>query len=328
MSSQVHYRSHTAVDRVVPALLPAPHRTRAVPRNYELHKRCVERVILAMSRQLDLPMSNREMADIAYLSPCHFNRVFHQVTGIPPSQFHGALRLQRAKQLLIATDLCVTEICFEVGYNSLGTFITRFNELVGLSPNAFRRFARRLAPMRLADLLPLLQAAPGPVRDGGASVRGTIRSAEPFDGLTFVALFRRAIPEGLPIACALAAGTQDYMLPLPGNGRWYVFSVGALWTSSIAELLTLDGLPRGRSGPILADGSQVLGEGSIELGWPNLLHPPVLINLPMLITRFLGGEAASPQPRAIRVSCKGKAMDQSGRRIDRERLVKVASVQQ
>jgi AraC family transcriptional regulator len=116
-------------------------------RNYDLHARNIGRVIQTMLQRLDVTMSNGEMADIACLSPCHFNRVFHQLTGIPPIRFHYALRLQRAKHLLISTDLSITNICFEIGYNSLGSFVSRFNELVGLPPSSYRRFARQFASM-------------------------------------------------------------------------------------------------------------------------------------------------------------------------------------
>ena len=92
-------------------------------RRFERHARSVERVIRAMTGRLDRPMTNEEMAEIACFSPYHFNRIFRGLTGIPPIQFHYALRLERAKRLLATTDLGVTDICFEVGYNSLGTFV-------------------------------------------------------------------------------------------------------------------------------------------------------------------------------------------------------------
>src|SRR6478735_3910763 len=79
-------------------------------RNHGMHVRGVERVISAMMQCLDQPMNNNDMADVACQSPFHFNRVFHRLTGIPPVQFHYALRLQHAKRLLISTDLRITDI--------------------------------------------------------------------------------------------------------------------------------------------------------------------------------------------------------------------------
>src|SRR4051812_48143804 len=120
MDNQLESRPRASIKNLLPAL--GLGITRPISRNSELHKRSIERVILAMRCHLDRPMTNGEMADIACFSPCHFNRVFHQVTGVPPSHFHAALRLQRAKQLLMFSDLGVTDICFEVGYSSLGSF--------------------------------------------------------------------------------------------------------------------------------------------------------------------------------------------------------------
>ena len=101
--------------------------------------KAIERVIKSMRERLDYPFSLREMAEIAVMSPFQFNRVFHHVAGIPPRLFMGALRLEKAKELLLTSSLNVVDVCFEVGYESLGTFTTRFTEFVGLSPTSFRR---------------------------------------------------------------------------------------------------------------------------------------------------------------------------------------------
>src|SRR5215213_5738209 len=82
----------------------------------------VERVILAMRERLDKPLSLENMAEIALLSPYHFNRVFRLITGIPPCKFLNVLRMEAAKRLLVTTKLTVGEVCFSVGYNSQGSF--------------------------------------------------------------------------------------------------------------------------------------------------------------------------------------------------------------
>ena len=87
-----------------------------------LHGLAVERVLATMRERLDEDLTLHDMADVAHLSPYHFTRVFRHVTGIPPCEFLTALRLQEAKRLLLTTGLSVTDVCFEVGYSSLGTF--------------------------------------------------------------------------------------------------------------------------------------------------------------------------------------------------------------
>src|SRR5436190_3206023 len=98
------------------------------------HREAIDQVIRTMRTRLHEPLSLEDMADIACLSPYYFNRVFHQVIGIPPGEFLATLRLESAKHLLLTTSLSITDICFEVGYAGLGSFTTRFTQLVGVPP--------------------------------------------------------------------------------------------------------------------------------------------------------------------------------------------------
>ena len=79
----------------------------------------------------------------AQLSPFYFHRLFTRLFRETPHEFVTRLRFERTKRLLLADSLSVTEICLEVGYESLGSFSARFRALTGLSPAAFRREARR-----------------------------------------------------------------------------------------------------------------------------------------------------------------------------------------
>jgi AraC-like DNA-binding protein len=78
----------------------------------------------------------------ACLSPFHFNRVFTRAFGETPHEFVTRRRIEEAKKLLLAENQSVTDICFDLGYESLGSFSTKFRSLTGLSPAAFRREAR------------------------------------------------------------------------------------------------------------------------------------------------------------------------------------------
>ncbi len=86
----------------------------------------------------------RQAASLAGYSPFHFHRLFTGTFGETPHEFLTRLRIQRAKSLLIGNSLSVTDICFELGYESLGSFSSRFRSLTGLSPAQFRREAHRL----------------------------------------------------------------------------------------------------------------------------------------------------------------------------------------
>src|SRR5207248_10114824 len=78
------------------------------------------------------------LARTALMSPGHFSRSFRTAFGETPYSYLMTRRIERAKALLRRGDLSITEVCFAVGCTSLGTFSTRFTELVGESPSAYR----------------------------------------------------------------------------------------------------------------------------------------------------------------------------------------------
>jgi AraC-like DNA-binding protein len=90
------------------------------------------------------PTFLEDAAREAALSPYYFNRLFTSVFNETPHEFLTRLRMDEAKRLLGAGNQSVTEICLEVGYESVGSFSTRFRDLTTLSPTAFRREAHRV----------------------------------------------------------------------------------------------------------------------------------------------------------------------------------------
>ncbi len=96
------------------------------------------------ARPLDVPA----MARTALMSPAHFSRRFRAAYGETPYSYLMTRRIERAKALLRRGDLSVTDVCMAVGCTSLGSFSTRFTELVGESPSAYRaRDHTALAPV-------------------------------------------------------------------------------------------------------------------------------------------------------------------------------------
>lgn len=79
------------------------------------------------------------------MSSGHLSRQFRAAYGESPYSYLMTRRIERAMALLRRGDLTVTEVCFEVGSSSLGTFSTRFTELVGVPPSVYRREAARAA---------------------------------------------------------------------------------------------------------------------------------------------------------------------------------------
>ncbi len=92
----------------------------------------------AMDRDYAKPLDVPALARIALMSAGHFQRSFRAAYGETPYGYLMTRRIERAKALLRRGDLSVTEVCFEVGCTSLGSFSSRFTELVGESPSAYR----------------------------------------------------------------------------------------------------------------------------------------------------------------------------------------------
>lgn len=85
------------------------------------------------------PIDVDKLAAEAATSKYHFIRCFATVYGETPMRYLTRRRIERAQDLLRATNLTVTEVCHAVGYSSLGTFSTRFHDLVGASPSAYQQ---------------------------------------------------------------------------------------------------------------------------------------------------------------------------------------------
>src|SRR6201746_2932422 len=91
-----------------------------------------------MDREYARPLDVAALARAALMSSAHFSRQFRLAYGETPYGYLMTRRIERAKALLRRGDMSVTEVCMEVGCTSLGSFSTRFTELVGESPTAYR----------------------------------------------------------------------------------------------------------------------------------------------------------------------------------------------
>ncbi len=103
----------------------------------------LRRVRDQIDREYSQPLDVEALARGAHMSAGHFSREFRRAYGESPYSYLMTRRIERAMALLRRGDLGVTEVCFAVGCSSLGTFSTRFTELVGVSPSVYRRQAAR-----------------------------------------------------------------------------------------------------------------------------------------------------------------------------------------
>ncbi|TEA06620.1 helix-turn-helix transcriptional regulator [Mycobacteroides salmoniphilum] len=98
----------------------------------------LRRVRDRIDREYARPLNVEELARDAHMSAGHLSRQFKSAYGESPYSYLMTRRIERAMMLLRRADMSVTEVCFAVGCSSLGTFSTRFAELVGVPPSVYR----------------------------------------------------------------------------------------------------------------------------------------------------------------------------------------------
>jgi AraC-like DNA-binding protein len=113
--------------------------SKATANLYELAQ--LRRVRDRMDREYAEPLDVEALARGVKMSAGHLSRQFKLAYGESPYSYLMTRRIERAMALLRRGDMSVTDVCFEVGCSSLGTFSTRFTELVGVSPSAYRQQA-------------------------------------------------------------------------------------------------------------------------------------------------------------------------------------------
>ena len=254
----------------------APHVTLAA------QTQAVERAIQAMHTHLHELLTLEDLASVACLSPSHFHRVFRRLIGIPPGEFLAALRFQAARRLLLTTPLSVTDICFEVGYTSTGSFTSRFTHLVGLSPRLLRQRAHAFEP------LPEEHAEHCPTTPSGMPMKnallGRISAPATFRGTIYVGLFSSPIPQGRPVRCTRLRSPGWYLLHGIADGVYHLraaaFPVAADLHSSLlpGEKLLLGH----NASPLVIHNGQVAGDPDLVLHPPQLTDPPLVMGLPLL----------------------------------------------
>jgi AraC family transcriptional regulator len=239
----------------------------------ETTARCLERTVESMHENLGEPLTVDDLARTAMFSKFHFSRVFQRMTGLSPVRFLSALRIEEAKRLLRTTTLTVADISHQVGYNSVGTFSTRFHSSVGMSPREYRR-GDGAEPE-----LPQAPSRPGP---DTARISGhVVRPESEWCGPVFLGVFPTALLEGTPVASAVLARCGSFSLPAVPAGSWYLHAQAAAQDGgATAEPAIFTAC----HGPVeLHAGVTTLAE--VRLRPRSLMDPPALLEIPAAVSR-------------------------------------------
>jgi AraC family transcriptional regulator len=233
----------------------------------------IERSIKTMWTHHADPLSLEQLAETALYSKFHYSRMFNEATGTSPGRFLTAIRLFMAKRHLLETSASVTDITYRVGYNSLGTFTSRFTRSVGVSPTRYRFLA--------GGGLPPLALPAGRSRHGMSTVTGRLHfpaDVGPVRGC--VGAFNTPIMEGFPRSCDILDERRPFRLSVP-DGLWFIRA---------AAVAMHDDEPRPQIRPpqLIGSGWAVRARGGrfytadVQLRAVTQLDLPILLALPEL----------------------------------------------
>ncbi|GIP41112.1 AraC family transcriptional regulator [Paenibacillus sp. J31TS4] len=249
----------------------------------------IDAVVSYIHDHLYDPLPLARLAEYAAYSPYHFTRIFKERIGLSPQYYISSLRLQRAKDLLLRTDMTIRDIGLEVGQQSLGTFTTRFTERVGMTPSHFRHSAS-LADSHFRSLQRLSdwRESPGYFLSRLARVEGTVRADVPFDGFVLIGLFPKPIPEGFPLYGTLLSSLGSFCFADVQPGTYYLMATSVSWSMNVYDMLLPHTTLRTRShDPIVVAPNRPVPPQEVTLYPPRLDDPPILISLPLLMRNFL-----------------------------------------
>lgn len=245
-----------------------------------------EQAISTMWNRYADPLSLDEIADSAILSKFYFSRVFRSLTGTSPGRFLSAIRLFKAKNLLLETEMSVTEVAYGVGYNSLGTFTSRFTKSVGVTPIQYRSHTQ-------ADLAAGSATIPGPDGRPGrdrtelGSMAGWMTLPPGSEGLLmYIGVFDGPILQHLPVSCTLVHNETAFQLDGVPEGEWYVFAAAV---NPDEPPINEHGVRAAhlvcREGPVKSVRGQTT-MASLEMRPIRPTDPPVLLALPVAIEGY------------------------------------------
>jgi AraC-like DNA-binding protein len=227
-----------------------------------------------------------DMSRVAYISPYHFIRVFHSVTGVAPCKFLWALKLHAAKELLFASTMPIVDISMEVGYNSLGTFTRRFTQLVGLPPHRFRRLATTADSSMFEDRARDPNTSSQPRR----TISGHVRTPIGFRGVAVVACFPTGLSQGTPLQYAWTDDNFNFRMAYPNASSFYLRAFGVPEANSGRCWFTDDRILRScETAPYpVRQGCSPENEVAPEMVLrPRLVtDPPILVSLATLLPDF------------------------------------------
>jgi len=246
----------------------------------EVHATAVERVIAHMKLHLEDAFDLDQIAQLAAISKFHFVRVFEEVTGTTPHHFLACLRIQWAKELLLNSQSPITDICFEVGYTSLGSFSTTFSALVGVSPQQFRTLPKRLTPTQFVKAIWHFLASKRKI--AGRVLEGVIEGPGKARGFTFVGAFTTGVPQGMPFSGTVLLAPGKFRIQRPEAPEFHLLGAFIPLSADLSTIVTTLPVKMVASARVENTGAGAPGKPRLRLRPLRLTDPPIVLALPAL----------------------------------------------
>ncbi len=240
----------------------------------------VEEAIEYMRNHLEADITSEELADKYCYSTYHFLRAFKEVTGVTPRHFLSALRIDASKQILFTPSSSILKTLLSVGYKSIGSYSSKFKQYVGQSPKKFKsefellyHFINLYKDKKSYQTLPIAFSA----------ITCHIKAPPNFNGLVFVGLFPRPIPDQKPIEGTVLLNEGICTFTHVPKGTYYILAAAIHWSKNPKDYFILDKSLRGKFEQPIVVGDDTMIEAEILLRDPRPYDPPILINLPLLL---------------------------------------------
>ncbi len=258
------------------------------------HRSRIEKSIKLMRNNLAECVRLEDLAKTACISPSRFSHLFKIYTGTSPCSFLSAVRIEKAKELVLKTKKPIIDICYEVGFSSVGTFTSEFTEQVGLSPTKLRCFEKLGIVTLLENAIKLYCHINSALPHKG-HIAGLIEGSE--ERTTFVGLFHSPIPKGIPLSGSLCTTDGKFSVPYKPTRSCHLLAAAFTKPTQPLELL----LPCHESTRVVSepidwpeyrDGDTTLRTLRLRAIEPT--DPPILIALPSLIPFTTSGRTTGP----------------------------------
>lgn len=248
----------------------------------------VEAAITQMRQNTTRTMNLDGLARHVDLNPFYLSHLFSRHVGISARRYHQLIRIGSAKRILARTEMNVTDVSLECGYDSLGSFVTTFKRTVGLTPTEFRKALSTLNSLEMPEILP------NSATSGATSLCLEITAPSDFSGCAFVAASHAE--SGHLVDCAAISFFHRSTINFSISRLQPLIFFGVAYSSRVPMRDAIVGEPELRGCCEVISGLTAQSKATLNLREARIVDAPFVSALPLLVGHRVNA-AASPRAR-------------------------------